>query len=122
MKGCTPHARDRAFERYGLPLSNQDLRDILTACQTGKALCGKSSPTMNAYMMKYGGKTIVPVLNAAKTFIITFLPADFFVAGSERRRLKIIGKVKQKPGVTRHPVPDRYQRKRITIAEAEDEL
>jgi len=121
MNGFTPHARERALERYQLLLSDQDMRGILTACQTGKALCGRSTPSMHAYLMQWRGKTIVPILNFAKTFIITFFPQDYFVAGRERRRLQAMGKAKQRSGTTRHPIPEGYQRKRITIAEAEEE-
>lgn len=119
--GFTPHAQDRARERYGLELQPEDMRAILADCQSGKALCGKSTEASHGFIMKFGGKTIVPLLNTAKTFIITFLPDDYFVAGHRRKHLQIKGVAKQKSKTARHPVPKGYRRKRITVADVEDE-
>lgn len=117
-----PHAHKRALERYGLDLTASEMREIIKDCQSGKALLGRTNEHGHTYLARFRGDIVVPVLNGAKDFIITFMERDHFVSRQSLRFHQKTGTAKQKSGNCRFPRRDDYRRKKITIADAQEEL
>lgn len=77
----TQHAIDRALERYGLELDEQNLKRIVQRLNRGDGLmiqaCDDGS---TVWGLKHGDTWLRVVLNAAKTLVITFLPPNARIA------------------------------------------
>lgn len=116
----TAHAVDRAWERYGLALSAEDMREILRACHDGRASrMVHTSTGEHQFLFTFKGQMMVPVLSGDLSLIITFAPGDAFTAGTTRKRFG----TKQVPKTPKSAAPDRYNRareNRRAIEEVED--
>lgn len=121
--GCfTNHARDRALDRYGLDLTDQDLEAIYWTCVGGTALCGKTDDRGHIYMMRFRDIQICPVLSRMKSCIVTFMPSEFFASGRNLGYFQKKGMAKQRPATAKSLGGRAYRRERITLAQAlEDE-
>ena len=119
----THHARDRAFERYGVDLTDAEMGEIFHACATGKALCGRSNSVGHIFMYRVRGNVLViPALSLDKTFIATFMPLDYFCSGNTLNHCKRKGTAKQRQRHSKTADGMNYKRERITVRQAEDEL
>lgn len=95
MAFFTAHARARAKERYGIDLSVNDMSLIAHSCNCGAAAL--------LQIARNGAKTYCFELRGVRTFplirpdglIITFRPADFFIASAGKKH-RLSGK-KQRP-------------------------
>ena len=90
MTVFTGHARDRAFERYGLALTDAELTDIANACITGKApvLRSRQGDGGMVHRWTFNGMAVYPVIAQGK--LVTFLPLDFFFASSARAHRNVM--------------------------------
>lgn len=87
IKFFSLHARDRAFERYGLELSAHQMWDILSACKDGRAQMMQRHPDGgDVFIWRINGTMIFPVVTPARDFIITFQPRDYFASGTRKKR------------------------------------
>lgn len=69
------HAIERARERYGLELCDEDLRVIAARIGDGRSVhLGTSGNGGERHALAYGGKTVVVVWLPAVEAIATFLP------------------------------------------------
>lgn len=111
------HARERAQERYGRDFDPVELNDIFFACISGKAFCGRlSDDGTTAYRLTLDcGLVVCPVMARQKTFIVTFLPSDYFTAGHRRRAGQESGLLKQIFAGAKKSLPRPYRRERINV-------
>ena len=124
MKLCADHARERALERYGVNLTDQDIADLLADVRSGKALTASIGEDGRTCIGRLRGKPVVFVMAADRDFIVTFQPPDYFVKGSKlahkKRQHQII---KQKPKASkfaRNPEYSRALAKRAVRAAARE--
>lgn len=83
MRHATEHAIARAQERYSLTLVEGDIAKILADCRSGRATCWKVTDGGNkVHICALQGKILVVMVDPRADFIITFLPRDYFTAGS----------------------------------------
>ncbi len=118
------HARERATERYGRKFSADELNAIFDACVGGRALLGRlcDDGTTCYRMVLADGLVVCPVMARQKSFIVTFMPSDFFSAGHRRRAGREAGLIKQVFSAAKHAKTP-YRRERISLAnlrQAED--
>ena len=64
------HARQRAFERYGLILDFDDLRRIAGRCATGMARQGRHE---REFLLNWRGTPVVVIYDAELDCVATFL-------------------------------------------------
>lgn len=82
----TPHARDRARERYGIELSAAEMGGIARACESGQATKMSERAGGIAYAWMIGTIRVYPVVKDG--VIKTFLPSDWFLASTAKRHRK----------------------------------
>jgi hypothetical protein len=69
------HARQRAVERYGVALSKQLRRDMLTMIRSGQSVRKlKLTHTRTAHLLLIGGKRIAVIYSNSVKDIVTVLP------------------------------------------------
>ena len=79
MKKPSPrlaHARDRAMERYGIELSDDDLLGLETQISGGKGVLIRRSGAREIIMLKVAQAVVIAVFDPMSRHIITFLRAD----------------------------------------------
>ena len=83
----TPHARQRAKERYGLDLSASEMSGILKACEDGAAtLISNNQKAGSVYAWKIGTIWVYPIVR--NHILVSFKPSDFFLASSGKAHRK----------------------------------
>lgn len=104
MTFFTPHARERAKERYGLELTIPDLSFIAHACNLAKAaLLRVQTNGAKVYCVEVRGVKTFPVISHDRV-IVTFQPPDFLVASVARKhRRETIKKWPRSPRFGRSP-------------------
>lgn len=119
----TDHARERAEIRYGRYFSVEELNDIYRACIGGRALCGRMGDdgTTTYRLALEDGLVVCPVVARQRTFIVTFMPSDYFAAGNQLRYRQAIGQVKQVFATAKSSWPRPYRRERINLRDALEE-
>ena len=124
MAHFTHHARDRARERYGVDLSDDDIIEIWTLCTTGKAMLARVSESARIYCLRFRDMVIVPLLTPDEARIVTFLPPEFFNKGNNLKYQTGIGRIKpkQKAAAPRGGCNADYRRERIRVRDVLDDL
>lgn len=118
MMFYSEHARERAFERYNIVLGVHNMREILRACQDGRAWRMQTTDQGDVYVWRYFARTILPVIRNGE-FIVTFLPGDYFSAGSRLRR-KQTKQVPHTPEIARNEPYQRPKAKREAIKQVRE--
>ena len=73
----TRHAKGRAFERYGLSINDQDLQEISSSIQSGKAThIFRQSNRVSIFKLVFKEKDIQVVYDSKRKTIVTFIPLD----------------------------------------------
>lgn len=71
----TAHARQRALERYGLDVNDDDFRSISEQVTCGRAIkLGRQGSATSVYLVTVQGKDAVVVYRRQSKCVITFLP------------------------------------------------
>lgn len=74
-KSQKKHAKRRAFERYGIVLNEDELKQIASYIRKGKAdLIRKRSNRVSVYMVRWKDKSYPVVYDRLRRTIVTFLP------------------------------------------------
>jgi hypothetical protein len=70
------HAKLRAEERYGVILSDADLRGLVDQIKAKKSVCTKKLIDAEIHAVSFLGKALIAVYVPKDSMIVTFLPID----------------------------------------------
>lgn len=69
------HAIERARERYGLDLTVDDLKAIVSACAAGDGvLLGRVGDGLERWLVRSKGAALVALVNIPEKFVVSILP------------------------------------------------
>lgn len=77
-KSLLKHAQKRTFERYGLTLNHQQIKDMGFMCKNNNYIChlGKQSLTRSKIVIKYQNNIYPVIYDKTRHCIITVLTYD----------------------------------------------
>lgn len=71
------HAIERARERYGLELTTDNLKAIVSKCSAGKGvLMARLDNGLERYLVQWNGTGLIVLLNVSKKMVVTVLPSS----------------------------------------------
>lgn len=80
------HAKQRAFERYGLNLSTSDLNGIKNQIQCGNAQhIEAQSNRVSVFTLNMAGTDVPIVYDTQRHTVVSFLPTEYLVTGNPKR-------------------------------------
>lgn len=108
LKTLNKHTKKRAFQRFGLNLSNQEIKDMGLMCKVGNYIChlGKESLIKSRIVLKFKNQIIPVIYDKKRHCIITCLNINMLSNEEqyqisinlsiyeEKRRLKKLQKLK----------------------------
>lgn len=76
LKARLAHAQDRAWDRYALALSAEEMVALERDAAAGKGVVVRSSPRGNVVLLKTHDTILVAAVDSISNEIITFLPSE----------------------------------------------
>lgn len=97
----TEHARERARERYGLDLTDDDAAEIVRATKDGRAqMMARYGSGGRVFIWTFRGRLLIAAMAPDEDVIRSFLPSDYFLKNS--RHTHKIDEGTMKPGPRRN--------------------